>query len=71
MRGIRFRQYLGKTGFQPLRPKNLTYQEWVDLRQARGEIPIPDDVAPGVFGDDLDLETFDNLLDLMEEQSNG
>jgi hypothetical protein len=54
-----------------LQPKNLTYEEWIDLRRARGEIPIPDDVAPGIFGEELDIETFDNLIDLMEEEPNG
>ena len=68
---IRFRQYLGKTGFQPLKPKNLTYDEYQDLLRARGLVKIPDEVAPGFFGDDLDLDTFDNLLDLMEDESNG
>ena len=66
---LHLRQYLGKTGFQPLRPKNLTYDEYQDLLRARGEVKIPDEVAPGWF--DMDLETFDNMLDLMEETSNG
>lgn len=69
--GIRFVQYNGVIGFNRLKPKDLTYDEWIDLRRARGEVQIPDEVAPGVFGDDLDLETFDNILDLMEEESNG
>lgn len=64
---LHLRQYLGKTGFQPLRPKNLTYDEYQDLLRARGVKKIPDEVAPGWFGDDLDLETFDALLDLMDD----
>lgn len=71
VRGIRFRQYLGKTGLQCLKPKDLTYQEWRDLQRARGLEKIPDEVAPGHFDNELDLETFDNLLDLIEEISNG
>ena len=64
---LHLRQYLGKTGLQPLKPKDLTYQEWQDLKRARGLEKIPDEVAPGWFGDDLDLETYDTLLDLMDD----
>jgi hypothetical protein len=69
--GIRFRQYLGKTGPQKLKPKDLSYAEYHALRQARGLEPIPDEVAPGYFAQDVDLETYENLMDLMEEESNG
>ena len=68
---IKFRQYLGKTGLVRVKPRDLNFDEWHDLLRAKGLETIPDSVAPGKFGDGLDLETFDNLLDLMEEDSNG
>jgi hypothetical protein len=64
-------RYTGSLRPSRLKPKDETYEEYHDRLRAQGKERIPDDVAPGIFGDELDTETEDNLLDLMEEQPNG
>ncbi len=77
---IRFVYYTGKVGFIPLKPKDVSYDEYQDILRARGLKKTPDSVAPGYFGDEAldresdnierqtDLESFNNLIDLMEQE---
>ena len=60
---IRLAQYTGKTGFQPLKPKDLSYNEWHDLQRVKGEEKIPSFVAPGLFGSAEEHEQYKRMTD--------
>ena len=60
-------QYTGKVGFIPLKPKDVSYDEYQDILRARGLKKIPDSVVPEIYNQ-LDLESLDVLTDLMEQE---
>ena len=62
---LRLVQYIGKVGFVPLRPKDLSYDEYQDMLRARGLKKIPDSVVPEIYNQ-LDLDSLDILTELME-----
>ena len=64
---LRLVQYIGRVGFIPLRPKDLSYDEYQDMLRAKGLEKIPDSVVPEIYNQ-LDLDSLDILTDLMEQE---
>lgn len=64
---LRLVQYTGKVGFIPLKPKDLSYEEYHDMLRAKGLEKVPDEVVPEIY-DQLDLESIDILTELMETE---
>jgi len=64
---LRLVYYTGKVGFIPLKPKDVSYDEYQDILRARGLKKIPDSVVPEIY-EQLDLESLDILTDLMEQE---
>ena len=62
---LRLVYYTGKVGFIPLKPKDVSYDEYQDILRARGLKKIPDSVVPEIY-EQLDLESIDIFTELME-----
>ena len=64
---LRLVQYTGKVGFIPLKPKDVSYDEYQDILRAKGLKKIPDEVVPEIY-EQLTLESLDILTELMEQE---
>ena len=64
---LRLVYYTGKVGFIPLKPKDVSYDEYQDILRAKGLKKIPDEVVPEIY-EQLDLESLDILAELMETE---